>query len=375
MGLVRVALALAVLLSHLPPASYKFLSGGLAVHSFFIVSGFYMALVLDGKYKDPALFYSNRLLRLAPTYFVTCVLSAITLWVFTASPTASPELMATIFSNPLTAVVMAFENIFVVGQEMLFWVSIDDAGNLIWDPRGPLPDENTVVGWQGLLTPQSWSLSMELMFYALAPWLARAGWKWIAIVAALSIALRLAGPLTGVEYLLWQGRLFPTALFLFLLGMLAHKALPLAMTLPKYVGWIAAAALLAFIAAHPLIQTAIEQTTGINAVQGRWIVYAVVTPLIPFIFATFKDFAWDRWIGDLSYPIYLAQLMVIGMVLTYLTDPTLQIWVAIGGTIALSALIMVVVEQPVDRWRQARVARKDPRAAREEPPEASVAPL
>ena len=78
MGLVRVALALAVLLSHLPLASYKFLSGGLAVQSFFIVSGFYMALVLGGKYKDVGLFYSNRLLRLFPTYFVTCALAALT---------------------------------------------------------------------------------------------------------------------------------------------------------------------------------------------------------------------------------------------------------------------------------------------------------
>src|SRR5262245_14387299 len=62
MGLVRVALAMAVLLGHLPVASFKFMGGGLAVQSFFIVSGFYMALVLSGKYRDVGLFYSNRLL-------------------------------------------------------------------------------------------------------------------------------------------------------------------------------------------------------------------------------------------------------------------------------------------------------------------------
>ena len=76
MGMLRVALAMAVVLSHLPLATLQFMSGGLAVQGFFIVSGFYMALVLDGKYKDVGLFYSNRLLRLFPTYFVMMALTA-----------------------------------------------------------------------------------------------------------------------------------------------------------------------------------------------------------------------------------------------------------------------------------------------------------
>lgn len=372
MGLVRVALAVAVLLSHLPLASFKFLSGGLAVQSFFIVSGFYMALVLDGKYKDVSLFYSNRLLRLFPTYFFICILAAITLWVFNASPTGTPEIFATAYSNPLTAIILTFENIFMVGQEMLFWTQIDSAGNLVWDESGPLPDENTVVGWQGLLVPQSWSLSMELMFYALAPFLARAGWKWIAVIAALSIALRLAGPIVGIEYLLWQGRLFPTALFLFLFGMLAHKALPFVATLPKWTGWAVNVVLLAFIVLHAPFQEALTQATGIDAMQGRWIVYIVMTLTIPFVFNTFKDFAWDRWIGDLSYPIYLSQLMVIGFVMTF--NPPFAMWVAIFGTIALSAIILVVIEHPLDRWRQRRVT-KAPREPSAAPGGATVAPL
>ena len=48
---MRVALAMAVLLGHLPIASYKFISAATAVQGFYIISGFYMALVLEGKYK------------------------------------------------------------------------------------------------------------------------------------------------------------------------------------------------------------------------------------------------------------------------------------------------------------------------------------
>jgi len=43
---------------------------GDAVEAFFIVSGFYMSLILTQKYGDKGLwlFYSNRLLRLYPLY-------------------------------------------------------------------------------------------------------------------------------------------------------------------------------------------------------------------------------------------------------------------------------------------------------------------
>lgn len=364
MGMVRVALAMAVVLSHLPLASYKFLSGGLAVQAFFIISGFYMALVLDGKYKDAGLFYSNRLLRLFPTYFVMVALTAGAVYLFGASATMSPDLMRIAFSDPVTAFVLTIENIVMVGQEMLFWFAIDpESGALIWDPSGPLPSETTIVAWQGLFVPQSWSLSMELMFYAIAPFLARAGWKWIAALCALSIGLRLGGALLPVDYLLWQGRFFPAALFLFLLGMLAHKALPLAERLPHAVGWITALAVLAFIVCFPLL--------GWTDVKLRWAVYAVFAATTPFIFSAFKDNALDRWVGDLSYPIYMTQLLVIGAVLIY--QPPFGMWPAIGGTIALSVAMLLLIDHPVDRWRQRRASAK--REAAAAPGAAAVAPL
>ncbi len=362
MGMVRVALAMAVVLSHLPLAIYKLLSGGLAVQAFFIISGFYMALVLDGKYKDIGLFYSNRLLRLFPTYFVMTALTIVAVYAFNASATINPELFATMMQNPVTAAVMIGENLVMVGQEMLFWFAVDDTGALVFDPRGPLPSETTTVAWQGVFVPQAWSLSMELMFYALAPFLARAGWKWIAALCAASIALRLSGAFLDVDYLLWQGRFFPTALFLFLLGMLAHKALPLAAKLPKATGYVIALAVLAFIVTFPLL--------GWTDVRLRWAVYAIFALATPFVFYAFKDNAIDRWIGDLSYPIYMTQLFVIGFVLT--KNPPFGLWIGIFGTIAMSVAVLLLIDHPLDRWRQRRARSREPAAA---PGAASVAPL
>lgn len=355
MGLLRVALAMAVLLGHLPLAQYQFVNAAAAVQGFYVVSGFYMALVLDGKYKDVSLFYSNRLLRLAPVYFVMLIIAAIALWGLNASATASPAVFAQAFSNPLTAAVMIIENLGIFGQDLLFWFTFGGDGALHFDPSGALPTETSPVARQALLVPQAWSISMELMFYALAPWLARLNWRWLAAVALASLALRFAGALLPVSYGLWGGRFFPPALFLFVFGMLAHRALPYVSRLPKVCGWSANALVLAMVIALPL--------SHIPGPVQRWIVYFGIAIAAPFVFNAFKSNALDRWIGDLSYPLYLCHLVVIGLVLTFIPNEPWAVWAAIGGALAISTLLLVLVDRPVDRWRQRRANRAPELAA------------
>jgi len=119
MGIIRVALALAVVLSHLPPATFHFVSGGVAVQAFFIISGFYMALVLSSKYSSTSLFYSNRLLRLMPSYFVMMGVGAFCLFVLNASATVTPELLASAYRRQDVGAFLVLENFAVVGQELL----------------------------------------------------------------------------------------------------------------------------------------------------------------------------------------------------------------------------------------------------------------
>lgn len=348
MGLIRVALALAVLFTHLPAPPFKVLGGGLAVQCFFIVSGFYMALILDAKYRSrTALFYSNRVLRLAPTYFVLMALSAIALFGFGASATASPDLFRQAFSSPLPALVLGFENLVVVGQELLFWFRLDEAG-LHFDAGGALPTETSSVAWQALLVPQSWSLSMELVFYALAPWLARQSTPVLLGLAAASIGLRLLGYALPVDYGIWQGRLFPTALFLFLLGMLAHRLLLTRAALaPAALRLAITAALLALIVGYPRL--------GLPNEPARWLMYGLMALALPFVFSQWRGHRADRWLGELSYPIYLGHLLVVGVVLTYeLPNPG---WTAIGLTLVLAVALQLLIEGPLDRWRQRRAER------------------
>jgi peptidoglycan/LPS O-acetylase OafA/YrhL len=94
--------------------------------------------------------------------------------------------------------------------------------------------------------------------------------------------------------------------------------------------------------------------SGVPGPMQKWVVFAAITIVAPFLFHAFKDYALDRWIGDLSYPLYLCHLVVIGLVLTF--EPPFAVWVAIGGALTLSAALLILVDHPVDRWRQRRVA-------------------
>lgn len=346
MGMLRLALALAVFLSHLPLATIHFIGGGVAVQGFFIVSGFYMSLVLGGKYSDTRLFYTNRLLRIFPSYVLMIGLGAIALFGLHASATATFDLFVSLVKHPGPTVVLVIENLVLVGQELLFWFKLTAEGLFVFDPTNT-PSAESPVAWQLLLVPQAWSLSLELMFYALAPWLARRSTGTLIGVLVASIAFRFAGHWLPVDYWLWQGRLFPTVLFLFVAGMLAQRATPRVAGLRPAIGWGVTALLLALIVALPY--------TGLEGEPGRWVVYGAITLAIPFVFSSFQGVAFDRWIGDLSYPIYLTHLMMIGLVLTF--EPPAGAWVAFAGTIALSCLLLWRVDHPVDRWRQARIAR------------------
>ena len=202
---------------------------------------------------------------------------------------------------------------------------------------------------------------MELMFYALAPWLARLSWRWLGAVALASMAIRFAGALLPLSYPLWAGRFFPPALFLFVFGMLAHRALPLVAGLPKAFGWIAGGLALAMVVALPL--------SNITGAMQRWIVYFTIAFAAPFVFNSFKSTTIDRWIGDLSYPPYLCHLVVIALVVSFIPTAPWAVWAAIGGALAMSAVLLLLVDRPVDRWRQARAA------APATTPAAAVAPL
>jgi peptidoglycan/LPS O-acetylase OafA/YrhL len=65
--------------------------------------------------------------------------------------------------------------------------------------------------------------------------------------------------------------------------------------------------------------------------------------------------------------------VIVGIVLTFFGDQPWAFWGAVGLTFATSIALLLLVDHPVDRWRQRRVgAKSEPSAA---PGAATVAPL
>lgn len=81
MGFIRFLLACIVVLWHTSMIfGYKPLPSDLAVQCFYVISGFYMSLVLNEKYPKGShqLFYKNRFLKIYPLYWLVLVL--LVLW-------------------------------------------------------------------------------------------------------------------------------------------------------------------------------------------------------------------------------------------------------------------------------------------------------
>lgn len=79
MGLIRYLLAISVALGHMPIAQhFQLLHGEIAVKSFFLISGYYMAMIIK-YYPNPINFWKSRYLRLFPTYIVFLLLAFVSL--------------------------------------------------------------------------------------------------------------------------------------------------------------------------------------------------------------------------------------------------------------------------------------------------------
>lgn len=94
MGLLRLLLAVCVFCGHSRRlGNFRWLEGHLAVELFFVVSGFYMQLVLSQRYTKRKLgstwrfqFYKARYLRLLPIYLLGSFLALGTAFLLTGFP-------------------------------------------------------------------------------------------------------------------------------------------------------------------------------------------------------------------------------------------------------------------------------------------------
>ena len=345
------------------------LTGSLvAVQTFFIISGFYMSLILDRKYRGPGsyrLFLSNRLLRLFPPYWVAmgvAAIAAIVCYVFFEAP----NVIARIWENPehlapSSLAFLLFSNLGIIGQDQVMFMGAAADGTL-----APLADfrHSSPQLWTYLFLPPAWSIAVEISFYALAPFLVRRRLPAIFALIAASAVLRIwLHKGCGLNFDPWTYRFFPNELGLFLLGTVAYRIYQRVKTIELPKAGLAAIAL-----NFALVTLAFQWLPG--GISKKACFYALATVSIPFIFQLTKSWHWDRRVGELSYPVYISHFIFLpsfdGMhwiwpesarMLQLQQSPYYGV-IVMAATLLFSLALLRYVIDPLEVYRQARVTKK-----------------
>lgn len=345
--------------------------GKLAVQGFFVISGFYMSLILNEKYPAGAggswLFYSNRFLRIYPIYW--------------AILTVSVALFATIFFAEYfvpTLFHSYFHNLTAVGPAQRFWeLSVDkilflvgtnvglfgmDVGYFLrfdlahlaftknWSLNQPHPSDLYFI-------PQAWSLAIEVSVYVIAPFIFRRSVGFLFALFFFSFALRTYVFDAGYKYDPWDYRFFPFEFGLFLAGALLYR---LYRTAPQVVhhravGWLSLSVCIASIIAYQFVPATAQSDGSLFGFERReWLFLAPFAMCLPATFALSKSWKFDRWVGELSYPIYLCHLIVVQACNGKFGWQGVK---PIIGSVIVAIALTISLEVPLNRIRQARTRR------------------
>jgi peptidoglycan/LPS O-acetylase OafA/YrhL len=361
MGIIRLLLACSVVIEHCNSSiGIKLLPGNMAVEMFFMISGFYMSMILSGKYEAATWagrldFYASRYWRLWPTFIITIIATQI-LWLaenlYLGHEPISARAFRRLIDDDLIYYAVQFSNVFMIGLDIpsVFHVSQSQGVQLTFGPA--VSDGGTL--WMGFMRDigQAWSIGTEIWFYLLVPFLCRLATSRLLAIAAASFALRAGMDANGLNVYFF----FPTQIALFIVGMIAqrHFHAPDKLKNSTALGGMVmiAVASLAFNSALDLNQT------------FKWVLYTAFALTMPSIFKYAMKSKADKTIGELSYPIYITH----GFLLSVLAVIGGRVGIKIGGemllvvTILASWLLFVSVDKPIGRWRQrfARSQGKDP---------------
>ncbi|MCE0521454.1 MAG: acyltransferase [Methylacidiphilales bacterium] len=376
MGIFRLALAISVLCTHLGQVhahsnmifGLTFLDGEVAIEAFFMISGFYMAMVLHEKYVGAGsyfIFLTQRILRLSPTYLATLLLTLTIFGVLLATGLPVLNSWRSLFfwrdhfheMSSFSMLLMMASNLVIAGLSEIWFFGFDpQTGGLTpWFPTDPKP-AFTADGFT--LNPPTWSVSLEVYFYFLAPFLVRCPIRVQVAIVAASAALRyyihdfLHWPYDPFVY-----RNFLCQLCFFVAGSISYQLYLCYKTeiearskSLRHILWVLGFLMLFY-----------------RRLPFTHLLYIIAVPvvffLIPLLFVLTKNNPIDRFVGELSYPFYLVHF--ISLVLAYYLRPQLQhMWVGpycLFFSLFLAWLIYRFVESWSERYRARLYHRQRPK--------------
>lgn len=325
---LRGVLALWVVLGHLLTVSgldagswtgpLKLLARGIyAVDVFIILSGFVIWMLLDRAGESYAAFILRRFFRLFPIYLL-CLLTAIL-----TMPLAVDALQALPWENMHNA-----ERLKIFTDSMAYFPAQFAAHILMI--HGALPD-NVLPSSPYAFVGQAWSISLEWQFYLIAPllfwWSARGKWVFVVLGIAAIILRFLA-----VD---WPTSSLPPQFVLFAVGMLSYEVWKRPDSIPRrYVAWLLPAGVVgAAISGMPalLVWTLVYFSMLATRCGSVGSVERIVVRVL--------EIRHFRFLGEISYSLYLSHMVVIYIAL-YALAPYAQMLGKVGHFALLTGSVL-----------------------------------
>ena len=325
MGIIRLLLASIILSKHSQNILGNYLINPVfAVEIFFFISGFIIQKILSDKSFEFNLkkFYMARIKKIFPAYYFSFVC---TVFIFIFSTLINGNLHK-IF-NEIHRAESYFDGINLVAVNFFILISnlfifLQDIAMVLEAKGGDIGVEfensNSDINFINLLiVPLAWSLATELYFYILAPFLLRVSNRVIIITALFFLIIKIYGYyvtencnifalsscLFKDEYSYISFRLFPFVLFNFLMGAISYRfLLKLGNLVGKYTIYIGT-----FGIAFSLLCSNIFYSSIILSILIL-IIFFIFTPAIWLVF---KNYKYDKFFSNISYPIYIFSFISI----------------------------------------------------------------
>ena len=331
-GTYRTFLALMVVASHLGGVP---MIGGYAVFAFYCLSGYLMTLIMQTDYgysfNGTARYAINRFLRIYPIYWVSILLSVLLIWYMSND----------FFLHYHQSIYLPGDFVESIKNVMLFFPSFRDS------PR---------------LTPPAWALTVEIFFYILIG-IGTSKNKlitliWFACSALYHLCVFIFQ--LGFEhkfYTISAASLpFATGALIFYYNSKITKYISL---LPGKIYYCFPLIIMLCILANWQFGILTTQSKGIFFYSNYVLCATMVAVLmernqLPFISPKF-----DKWMGDLSYPIYLTHyqtgvivIIILSAVGIELKRPSLILmFTSIPVIFLFSWIITVTLERPIETIR------------------------
>ncbi len=347
MGLIRFILAISVYLSHVQRHfnvslfGLQLVGGEVAVVSFFIISGFYISLILNEKYIDKNdsffLYISNRFLRIYPLYWLILVLS------FTYFITIRDKIFEYILIFPSTFinVLHLLQSIF---QNLFLFTSISYFIHIPYM-------------YTRFIVEPAWSLGVELIFYILAPFLVKGGIRKTFFILIFSLLLRIYVTHINIFYPVYSlPFLFLPNLYFFMLGAMSFQIFKkIKKPLNSKLYYSLTIVVLIYILLYNFIPILFFSTFK------RHILYILIFICTPFLFIIDTKIKYFFFLGELSYPIYLSHFLTL-LVINHISFLSLKnSWSVLAATFIvffISYLLKKYVADPINIYRINRIKRK-----------------